>query len=267
MEAFLTELAKEKKENTLISYRRDLVKLTSFYQGRDLSTLTERDLVAYFSHLATESARSSLARALSAVKGFYAWLYQRGEIEENPAVGISFFDFEEKPATLLKEEDLARLLDFSAAGIRGKRDEAMVRLLCETGMSVSELISVNREDLFPLENCVLCGTGEKRRRLSVTPFTMQCLEHCRSLASLTAPAEQALFLGSKGKRITRQGFWGNLKDRAMRMGIAGCSPEVLRQSLARALLIRGEGRREVCSLLGLKTDARLREYEKQEKNE
>jgi len=267
VKAFLTELAKEKKENTLLSYRRDLAKLASFYQGRDLSTLTKEELAAYFSRLALSSARSSFARALSAVKGFYAWLYKGGKIGENPAAELFFSDFEEKPHTLLEEEALARLLDFSGGGIRGKRDEAMIRLLCETGMSVSELVLVNREDLFPSENRVRCGAGEKQRLLPVTPFTMQCLEHCRSLATLTAPAERALFLGSTGKRITRQGFWGNLKDRAMRMGIAGCSPEVLRQSLAKALLLRGEGRREVCSLLGLKTDARLREYEKQGKNE
>ncbi|MBR3837494.1 MAG: tyrosine-type recombinase/integrase [Clostridia bacterium] len=267
MEAFLTELAKEKKENTLLSYRRDLAKLASFYEGRDLRSLTEAELAAYFSRLASASARSSLARALSAVKGFYARLFARGEIGKNPAAGLFSSDFAEKPVALLEEAELARLLDFSAHGIRGKRDEAMIRLLCETGMSVSELVSVNREDLFPSKGYVRCGTGEKQRLLPVSPFTMQCLEHCRSLADLTAPAGKALFLGSTGKRITRQGFWGNLKDRAMRMGIANCSPEVLRQSLAKALLLRGEERREVCSLLGLKTDARLREYEKQGKNE
>ena len=181
--------------------------------------------------------------------------------------GLFVRDFAPKEMPVMEGEDFERLMSLSASGIRGKRDQAMIALLCETGIRVSELVSLDRVDFDLDRHLVGCGSGEKRRLLPVTPSTCRLLDGYLTLARIQSPQEQALFLGSTGRRPTRQGFWKILKEHGERMGIADCTPQVLRQSFAKYLLRRGESRGQVKFLLGNGSDAALRNYEKQVKDE
>ncbi len=267
MEQFLASLEEKKKPNTLLSYRRDLEAFVSGIAPKRPEELTSDELGAYFLVLSRRLSSSSLSRAVCVVRGFYAFLEETKRIGENPMKGISVSQFEKREEVLLSPEDFRRLLAYSAPGIRGRRDRAMLGLLCETGMQVSELVKLNRSDLCGEMRSIVCGSGEKRRELFLSSETFFLLEEYLILSRLRSPEEEALFLGSTGKRITRQGFWKNLKERAMKSGIEYCSPQVLRQSFAWHCIRAGEHRNRVRTLLGNRADAKLRRYEKQQKGE
>ncbi len=267
MEEYVSALLQRKKENTVLSYRRDLEALSRHVSPRPLSSLSHEELEAYFSYLSQSVSLSTLSRAISAVRGYYRFLRQNHAGMADVMAGISPASFRRKEMPLLTDDEFEKLFLICETGIRGKRDEAMIGLLCETGIRVSELVQMDRSDLLPEDSAVLCGQGAKRRQLSVSGNLMEQLLSYRTLSELQSKEESALFLGSTGKRITRQGFWKNLKDRAEKLGICDCTPQVLRQSLARILLSRGWGRAQVKDLLGNRSDLLLRKYEKQVKDQ
>lgn len=263
MEEYLRRLDGLKKENTVASYRRDLERLASFFCEKALETLTGEQLRAYFADLSRTASATSLSRAVSAVRGYYKFLAKNQNIPD-PMTGIRASDFEKKERDPVSQEDLEKLLSYPVSGIRGRRDEAMLSLLVETGMQVSELVNLNRGDVTP-DGFVFCGAGARKRKIPISGQTQARLASYRALSRLQNPECDALFLGSGGERMTRQGFWKNLKDRGIECGIESCTPSALRQAFARIKIEQGESRDRVRRLLGNVSDAALREYEKKEK--
>ncbi|MBR2634653.1 MAG: tyrosine-type recombinase/integrase [Clostridia bacterium] len=265
MEGFLKIIEKEKKKNTFISYQRDLQAFCGHFGKARIPLLTKEELREYFSQLSRHTSQNSLNRVISVVRRYYAYRCRRDHLGENPMDEIRASQFYPQGPVLLSEEDLDILLHSEFPGLRGKRDEAILFLLCETGMKASEVVALNREDLIPSENAVLCGAAQKRRRISVSSEVMKRLRDCAVLSEIQNSGEEALFLGNTGKRLTRQGFWKNLKDRALRCGFEHCSPQILRDSFAKKMLSQGKSREELRLLLGTLGDATLRMLEKQKK--
>ncbi|MBR2616277.1 MAG: tyrosine-type recombinase/integrase [Clostridia bacterium] len=265
MEAFLKHLAQTKKSATLASYRRDLERMRAHFAPRALWEVDEESLRGYFASLSHRLAPNSFSRALCVARRYYRFLEEEGRIASSPVSAFRATLFRTKEPSLLTDEEMDLLLSAPAHGIRGKRDAAMIALLCETGMQASELVGMDRTDLCPLRSSVLCGLGERRREIPVSSETMALLETSLALSTLQYPDSEALFHGKTGKRMTRQGFWKNLKERAIRLGIYPCTPQLLRLSFARRCLYDGKKRAEVRTLLGNRSDALLREYEKQKK--
>lgn len=264
MEEYLASL-EGKSESTRQAYGRDLARLEECFGKKCLPFVTASELRDYFAQIAREASASSLARALSAIRGYYGFLREREIVSENPMEGIGIHDFSPRKMPVLDGEDFGRLMQLSAFGIRGKRDMAMIALLCETGIRVSELVELDRSDFDPQGQTVRCGKGKHFRVLSISPATCRLLEQYLPLAILLAPKENAFFLGSTNRRLTRQGFWRILREHGEKMGIEDCTPQILRQSFARLLLHQGEARGQVKSLLGNGSDGKLRNYEKEGK--
>ncbi len=259
MEAFLQFLKTSKKPETVLSYRRDLKAL--LHAVSSVEEATEAELRSYFSDLSRTRSRTAFARAFSVARQYFAFEKKRGRIPLDPMEGIRSADYSPKKETILEADDFDRLLTSSFYGLRGRRDLAMLTLLCETGMKVSELVQLSRSDFSSAGSYLDCGQGKKRRRIPLSPVTSQLLSEVALFSEMQNPAEEALFLGSTGKRMTRQGFWKNLKDRSIRCGVADCTPEALRYSLARHLIRDGRERREVLHLLGNLGKGCLRKYE------
>lgn len=266
MEEYLDAM-EGRSEHTRAAYRRDLERMELHFGKEKLPLVTASELKTYFSLLARSASASSLSRALSAARGYFCFLKRKRGLEINPMDGVSVRDFAPQAMPMIDGDDFEKLMRLSVFGIRGKRDQAMIALLCETGIRVSELVGMDREDFDSASCRVRCGTGKKRRFLSVSSDTCLLLERYLSLARLQAPEEQAFFLGSTNRRLTRQGFWKILKEHGERMGIVDCTPQVLRQSFAKRLLRLGESRGQVKTLLGNGSDAALRHYEKEVKEE
>jgi integrase/recombinase XerD len=136
-----------------------------------------------------------------------------------------------------------------------KRDEAMLQLLYASGMRVSELISLNVEDVNTLEGDVrVFGKGHKER---IIPIHQQASKIVDEYVGKARPQlahnkdEKAMFLNRRGERLTRQGFWQILKQYAKQAGLnAEVTPHTLRHSFATHMLSGGADLRAVQELLG-----------------
>lgn len=172
-------------------------------------------------------------------------------------------DFSRKERSHLTEEECERLISYPLPGFRGIRDRVMLSLLSETGLRVSELTGLDRGDVNG--NTLSCGEAHHRRVLTLSPSLSRKIEEYMTVSALylsECTDSSPLFITAKGSRLTRQGFWKNLKDRAIYCGIdKPISPHALRRFFAVKMLSEGKDREEVRQKLGNADSASLRGYE------
>ena len=241
--------------HTLDSYGRDLERLERWavQVKTPVAELQRPELRKWIAELSREGlAPSSVARAVSAARGFYRFLMLDGHIKHHPAEDL---DTPQKFSYLpkfLTEEEIDRL--FAAPNIateEGVRDRAMLEIMYAAGLRVSELISLKQTDFDLHAGVVSChGKGSKERRVPVGKSAIHWLQQYTAVkAGYGRPAYPNLFLRS-GKPLTRQNAWAIIKKHASTAGISNVSPHTLRHSFATHLLQHGADSRSVQALLG-----------------
>ena len=244
--------------NTRLSYKQDLKKLFSFFQKEKIrwSRARERDLVKFIHHQSRSglSARS-LARLISSVRSFYRFLVLDGAVKTDPTSNLSTPKTWTALPKFLTQQEVVRLLSQpDEQDIRGIRNKAMLELLYATGLRVSELVALTLRDVNLEDGFLLCrGKGGKQR---IVPFghsaglsIKKYLEEARR--KFLKRENDSLFLSSRGRALSRQGFWKILKQYGRQAGFQEkISPHVLRHSFATHLLERGADLRSVQLMLG-----------------
>lgn len=254
---YLTYIQVEKglARHTLDSYRRDLERLERWAVKIKIpvAEMERPELRKWIAQLSREGlAPSSVARAVSAARGFFRFLMLDGHIKHHPAEDL---DTPQKFSYLpkfLTEEEIDRL--FAAPNIateEGIRDRAMLELMYAAGLRVSELVSLKQTDVDLHAGVVNChGKGSKERRVPVGKSAIHWIQQYVSLKEgYGRPAYPNLFLKA-GKTLTRQVAWAIIKRHAETAGISGVSPHTLRHSFATHLLQHGADSRSVQALLG-----------------
>jgi integrase/recombinase XerD len=254
---YLTYIQVEKglARQTLDSYRRDLVLLQRFAAkvGKPIIELTRPELRKWIAELSREGlAPSSVARAVSAARGFYRFLMLDDHIQHNPAEDL---DTPQKFSYLpkfLTEEEIDRLFaQPNVATDEGVRDRAMLELMYAAGLRVSELVTLKQSEVDVHVGVVNChGKGSKERRVPVGKSAIHWLQqHILTQAAYGKSPYANLFL-HRGKPLTRQFAWSMIKTYAEQIGIQHVSPHTLRHSFATHLLQHGADSRSVQALLG-----------------
>lgn len=244
--------------NSVAAYRRDLALLERWVASdRPLEEATERDLLDVLRVLRGQGrAPRSVARWIAAVRGFYGWLRERGTVTDDPARRLDAPRPWRSLPKCLSLDEVDRLLDAPDRSLaRGLRDAAMLEVLYATGLRVSELVSLRLGDLRLDAGYLTCtGKGSKERVVPLGSTANSALQ--RYLAEgrpslLAGRRTEILFVNRQGTRLTRQGFWKNLRSYGRAAGIAGpLTPHALRHSFATHLLERGADLRTVQVLLG-----------------
>ena len=267
--AFIDHLRIERglSENSLLSYERDLRYLLEFLQDRKVkvaeitaSTLSEFEVWLKDRSLAV----SSINRTNSAVKSFL--IYCAREYDLNLPTGeISSHKIARKLPKALTIEEVASLINSaqSLSEATSLRDVALLELLYSTGGRVSEIIGININDLAKVESdneviqtIKLRGKGAKERIVPIGSFALTALDNYLvrvrpGLVAKSAKSESALFLNSRGGRLSRQSAWNIVLEAAKVSGLEGkVSPHVFRHSYATHLLDGGADIRVVQELLG-----------------
>ena len=254
---FLTYLQVEKglARLSLESYRRDLDRLQTWASknGKQIVALTRADLRKWIASLSREGlAPTSIARAVSATRGFFKFLMLDGHIKTHPAEDLDTPQRFSYLPKFLTEDEINRLLatpDVSTE--EGIRDRAVLEIMYATGLRVSELVGLKQNDVDLLAGLIVChGKGNKERRVPLGKSAIHWLQQYATVkAGYGTQSSPNVFL-HRGRPFTRQIAWSMIKGHAEKAGIKNVSPHTLRHSFATHLLQHGADSRSVQALLG-----------------
>ncbi len=257
---FLEHLAAERglAPNTVAAYRRDLGLLgASLRKGAFPEQASRADILDALRRLRLDGrSPRSLARWVVAIRSFFAFLAHEGIVAEDPSARLDTPRIWRPLPRVLSFDEVERLLSSpSRAEPRELRDAAMMELLYATGLRVSELVGLRLRDLHSDAGTLRCfGKGSKER---IVPIGAEADATVRDylvrgrLALLGPRQSEFLFVGRRGRPLTRQGFWKLLRAYGKRAGIQSpLSPHGVRHSFATHLLENGADLRSVQLLLG-----------------
>lgn len=261
LQDFETYLIHEKRasKNTYLSYIRDLAQFEQYILGQGITELADvsMDQVdAYLQKLRDEGkANATIIRTAAALKCFYNRLVLQGVIEESP---VRHEKQKRQPAKIpevLTPAEVTLLLSQpKCVDVKGYRDRAMLELLYATGMRVTELVSLNIEDVNIDLGFVRCASDGRERIIPLYPAAIDSIRNYINRARrimLLSPEEHSLFVNVNGERMTRQGFWKLIKHYAALANIKkDITPHTLRHSFAVHLLENGADLHSVQELLG-----------------
>lgn len=264
LQSFISHIGVERglSKNTLSSYQRDLLKLSEFLDERELTFASAKsaDLMDFLSKLrAMGMAEASIARSTVSIRTFYKFLGKDRNLEDIARELIPPTIPKRLPKALSISE-IESLISTPPLEGMGIRDRAMLELLYATGARVSEVISLNVDDVKRVESSNgeittirLFGKGRKERMVPMGSFARKAVEDylIRLRPSLLQGSQKALFLNHRGGRISRQSAWNIVLEAAEKSGLSGrVSPHALRHSFATHLLDGGADIRVVQELLG-----------------
>ncbi|HLF25826.1 MAG TPA: tyrosine recombinase [Anaerolineae bacterium] len=264
LEAYLSALAQEKRysRNTIAAYRNDLnqfldqmLPLGAIDDGRwanvspslvvdyfeRLKSTKFRDSTGHEKHIAT----STIARKIAALKSFFRYLLKSGLIDSDPARDLDAPKVKKRLPRTLSSADVERLLTAPGQSNLPKalRDRALLELLYATGMRVSELVSLNLDDVNLVTHDVRVRNdrSDKERIIPMherAALALQAyLERGRPGLIKNAADSSALFLNHRGQKLTRQGMWLIIKEYAEQIAIPfEVTPHTLRHSFAAHML-------------------------------
>lgn len=260
LDDFLRRLREERRASphTVENYRRDLERWFAFcvqQEVDDWRATLPRHVRAHVAerHRAGLSSRS-LARELSAMRGFHDDLLKRGLAADNPARGVRAPKTPKPLPRVLDVDQMASLLDAPAESPLDIRDLAMWELFYSSGLRLSELVGLNWRDLDLQERMVRVrqGKGGKDRVLPVGQKACAALRRwLETRVTLAAPEETALFVGARGRRLGPRAVQMRLEQWRKRRGFEQpLHPHLLRHSFASHLLEGSGDLRAVQELLG-----------------
>ena len=255
---YLTEV-KKCSQNTLSSYLRDIRQLSEYMEAHvddSLDKVTEEELSDYISWLkGNGKSVATVSRAIASVKCFYGFLVTEGYIEESPAAKLVPDKATQKLPQILTSKEVELLLEQpSCTDAKGYRDRAMLELLYATGIRVSELISLNINDVNTSAGVIRCASKDKERFIPLYSTAIKALsEYIEFIRPqmIAMPNEQALFVNVSGERMSRQGFWKIIKSYQQKAHIEKTiTPHTLRHSFAAHLLENGADLHSIQEMLG-----------------
>lgn len=261
--AFMDYLAYEKglAKNTQAAYLRDLVKFAEYLhkasRSSRLEDISKDDIIGFLTwQLDSGASYATAARTLSSLKTFYKFLVLENHVHNNITADIETPRSRRKLPQVLTIEEVDRLLSQpNVLKPIGLRDRAMLELMYGTGVRVSELLTIQLEDLNTIAGFLRClGKGRKERIIPVNQTSIDWVNRYISNARnflVKSHLERTLFVNANGRPMTRQGFFKILTNYAEQAGIKKeVTPHTLRHSFATHILENGADLRAVQEMLG-----------------
>ena len=250
---------KQASSNTVSSYMRDIRQFAQFladYGNADLTAVEQLHIQRYMSRL-IEDGRSGAtqSRNLASLKNFFAYLVSSGFMDQSPVFDIQVEKREKKLPQILTGREIELLLAQPACiDAKGFRDKAMLETMYATGVRVTELLTLDVDDVNLEQGIIKCSSDKKSRVIPLYPAALRSLSIYLKeyrMALVTDPAERALFVNIGGSRMSRQGFWKILKHYQTTARIdKEITPHTLRHSFAVHLLENGADLDSLQELMG-----------------
>ena len=257
---FLDFLKDDKKlsDNTLQSYRRDIEQYEKYVSDNKINYLkvTEETILEYMEYLREENKKeSTISRSLASIRSFYQYLIRVKKIKKDPTMTIESPKISKRTPNILTSKEVELLLDQPKdVDLKGTRDKAMLEFAYATGMRVTEMISLDIDDVKLDEGYVVCRGRSKSRNIPLGSMSLKALKEYIDDARpylIRDESEEALFVNVNGTRLTRQGFWKIVKYSKEQAHIEkDITPHLLRHSFATHLLQNGADLKAIQTILG-----------------
>jgi integrase/recombinase XerD len=261
--AFIEYLQYEKglSENTRAAYRRDLNKFNAYQlknsESSEPGEINKQQIMAFLSTQMDEgAANSTVARSLSSIKSFYKYLVLENQVQNNPTSDLETPKIKRRLPDILTIEEVDKLMEQPRVTLPlGLRDRAMLELMYGTGVRVSELLSLQIEDINTTAGFLRCfGKGRKERIIPVNQTSIDWIQRYLARARnllVKNYLERTLFVNANGRSMSRQGFYKILGAYAKKAELGKeVTPHTLRHSFATHLLENGADLRAVQEMLG-----------------
>lgn len=281
LDLFLSHISIEKglSSNTLEAYSRDLNRFLNFVNTTDFNKIDRKDIHNYIVSLYDLGIDPrSISRAVSAIKSFFSFLIKENYITLNPSINIRSPKFNKILPEVLTLEEVNNLLNaVNLDTWEGIRDRAMLELLYASGLRVSELINLKKEDINMEDGFIIVriGKGGKDRLTLIGESAKNWIRKYLDVSLDKLKVLDYIFITRRNSKFTRQAVWLKLKDFALKAGITkNVYPHILRHSFATHMLERGADLSAIQTLLGhasittteiythLKSDFLRAEYDK-----
>ena len=257
---FFNFLENDKKlsENTLQSYKRDLKQFRRYLEdyGIHYNRVKEEDIQNYIKEMQENGKKaSSISRCIASIRSFYQFILKNRKIKVDPTANIQSPKIEKRTPNVLTSKEVELLLKQpDTVDLKGVRDKAMLEFAYATGMRVTEIISLNIDDVNLEEAYVICKNGKKQRIIPLGTMSLKALKEYIDEARdilIKNENEKALFLNINGGRLTRQWIWKIIKFYKEQAHISkDITPHVLRHSFATHLLQNGADLKAIQTMLG-----------------
>jgi len=256
IEDYLQHLKLERglSTNTVASYRNDLKEFVTALKIKEPTRLTDRQARDYLTSLTGSPLKpSTVARKISSLKQFFAYLVETGRLKRNPFGGLSAPRLARYHPAYLSPREIASIIDgIDTTTPAGRRDRAMLELLYGSGLRVSELLNLETSNLeFEAGFIRVVGKGNKQRLVPLGDFAARAINDYLDHLPKPSPSANLLFFNRLGRPFSRTGVWKIIKRAAQRAGLAKkVSPHTFRHSFATHLLEGGADLRVVQEMLG-----------------
>ena len=246
---------KNLSENTSKSYERDLKKLHLFLLDLNISEYSQisaETCSAWVGSLYSQNNNpKSIQRHLSSAKGFFRFLKKNNLIESSPFELISAPKSSSTLPEVLSPEDVEQLLNFKPTNMIEIRDMAIIELMYSSGLRVSETANINISDFEENKTFLrVLGKGSKTRLVPMGRFAINAINNWLMEREKILNNTDALFLNSKGTRLTVRSIQLRLKKMAVKQGLPPIHPHMLRHSFATHMLESSGDLRTIQELLG-----------------
>ena len=249
------QIEKDASDHTITNYKIDLREFSESVKDKPIEQITHLDVRLFLARMKEKNfARSSVARKMACLRSFFKFLYREGLIKTNPSVSLSTPKIEKKLPLFLNVDDVAKLLESpDSSDAIGLRDRAILETLYSTGIRVSELAGLDKEDIDFISGVLkVCGKGKKERLAPIGDKALRAIRaYFEKIGVSDINEKKPVFLNKSKRRVS---------DRAVRRIVhkyihktslnENISPHSLRHSFATHMLDRGADLRSVQELLG-----------------
>ena len=245
--------------HTLKAYTGDLGNFAAYVGARDWRRIDHLTIRGFLSHLYEKGlGKTSVARALAAVRSFYRWLAQEGVVEQNPAALVSTPKLPKKLPRVPTIEEMNAVLDGQMPEVASfpERDRIMFELLYGCGIRNSELIGINLDDIrLSSEAILIRGKGKKERYVPFGDSVKAALAVYLPLRQQTLAERKkittALLINQRGGRLTTRSVGRIIKKVAVAKGLSpDVHPHTLRHAFGTHMLEEGADLRSIQEMLG-----------------
>lgn len=256
LDSLISELHLSK--NTQIAYSNDLKKYEEFLKKKRINKVSDikRENVFDFLDLLKKDELKSqtIAHYLTSIKNYHKFLLQNEYLDKNVTESIERPKLAKKLPDVLTVEEVNKLLDIKLSTPFDYRNKCMLELLYGTGLRISELLSLTLNDIDTINCNIRCiGKGNKERIVPINDYVISALNSYLEVRPLLLKKKQTneLFINSRGCRLSREGFFKELKKLLLKKGLnPNVSPHTLRHSFATHLLEYGADLRVIQEMLG-----------------